>query len=225
MTDIRHLALIKNHEQARQTATGPIIDTARIIRQDADQFLLLTAGSLALRATKAAGCLLEPEENDTVLIVRNSPEGSYILTILSRSGADSRIKLPGNATVCAEGETLRLSGDSVVMSGKKTASVDAPEIFMQGGKGDISFVNLSLTASVAEAKAGRLSLVASAIDTVCERLTQRLKDCFRRVARMDSTTAGHLRINTENRFDLKAGAASITAECEVKIDGDKIHLG
>ena len=42
---------------------------------------------------------------------------------------------------------------------------------------------------------------------------------------MDSTTAGQVSIRTENRFDLKAEAVSMTAEREVKIDGDKIHLG
>jgi hypothetical protein len=225
MADIRQLAQFRQRSMPDQSADGAIIDTARVVRRDAEEFLLLTAGTLALRGKKAAGCLLEPEENDTVLVARNTPEGVFILTVLERGGAASRIVLPGNATLSAEGGTLRLTGDSVELAGEKTASLEAPEIRMQGVRGDVSFLNLSLTASVAEAKAGKLSLVASVIDTVSERITQRVRDCFRRVTRMDSTRAGQVSISTENRFDLKADAVSMIAQCEVKIDGDKIHLG
>ena len=225
MADVRQLAQFRQRSMPDQAADGAIIDTARVVRRDAEEFLLLTTGTLALRGKKAAGCLLEPEENDTVLVVRNSPEGVFILTVLERGTTVSRIVLPGDATLSAEGGTLRLAGDSVELAGEKAASLEAPEIRMQGVRGDVSFLNLSLTASVAEAKAGKLSLVAAVIDTVSERITQRVRDCFRWVARMDSTKAGQMSINTENRFDLKADAVSMNARCEVKIDGDKIHLG
>ena len=225
MADIRQLAMFRQRTADNMDSGGASIDTARVVRLDNGEFLLLTAGTLALRARKAAGCLLEPEENDTVLVVRNTPEGVFILTVLERAGAASRVVLPGDAILSAETGNLKLSGDSIELSGEKSAHIEAPKISMQGMQGDISFINLSLTASAAEAKAGKLSLLASVIDIVSDRITQRARDCFRWVSRMDSTKAGHISVRAENRFDLKADAASIVAKCEVKIDGDKIHLG
>ncbi|MGD9947349.1 MAG: DUF3540 domain-containing protein [Desulfobulbus sp.] len=205
--------------------SGATIDTARVIRRDDTDFLLVTTGAQALRGKKAVGCLLEPEENDTVLIVRNLAAGVYILTVLERCCDGGRVMLPSDTTLCVTDGALRLAGDTVELVGKTAASIDAPEIKLQGIRGEVSFAALSLSACVAAVKAGKLSLVVSTMETVAERITQRVKDCFRWVARTDSTKAGQVNISTEHRFDLKAGDASLVAKHGVKIDGDQIHLG
>ena len=102
---------------------------------------------------------------------------------------------------------------------------DSLRMELQGLRGEASFAELSLTACVATVKTGKLSLIASTVETVAERITQRAKDCFRWVARTDSTKAGQVNISAEHRLDLKAGDASLVARHGVKIDGDKIHLG
>lgn len=205
--------------------SGATLDTARVVRRDNDEFLLVTAASRILRGTKAAGCLLEPEENDTVLIVRNLVAGVYILSVLERCGQGGRVTLPGDTTLCATEGALRLVGETVEVVGTTAATIAAPAITMQGLRGEASFADLSLTSCVAALKAGKLSLVASTLDTVAERITQRVKDCFRWVARTDSTKAGQVNISAEHRLDLKADDASLVARHGVKIDGDKIHLG
>jgi len=225
MADVRQLAQFRQRSVQDQAPDGAIIDTARVMRRDGDEFLLLTAGTLALRGKKAAGCLLEPEENDTVLVVRNSPEGVFILTVLMRGGADSRVVFPADATLSSEDGKLQITVDTLLLSGARSATLAAPEISIEGVKGDLSCTYLALNASAADAKIGRLSLVSAVIDTISDRVTQRVRDCFRWVSRMDSTTAGQVRVRTENRFDLKADAVSMVAQCDVKIDGDKIHLG
>lgn len=206
-------------------AGGATVDTARVIGRDNLEFLLVTAGTLTLRAYKAAGCLLQPEDNDTVLIVRNAQEGNFILTVLVRDQSAGRVMLPGDTTLCAEGGNLRLAGDTIEIRGEKVAAVMAPAIKLQGVKGEALFADLSLTACCAALQAGKLSLVAATIDTVAERITQRVRDCFRWVARMDSTRAGQVSINATDRFDVSAEDASLVAECDVKIEGDKIRLG
>jgi hypothetical protein len=206
-------------------SNGATIETARVIRRNNGEFLLVTTGAQALRGKKAAGCLLEPEKDDTVLIVRNLATGVYILTVLERCGHAGRVMLPGDTTLCAADGALRLAGETVEVVGSAAASIVAPAIKLQGLRGEASFADLSLTACVASFKTGTLSLVAATIDTVAERITQRVKDCFRWVVRTDSTRAGQVNISAENRLDLKAGDASLVARQGVKIDGDKIHLG
>jgi hypothetical protein len=216
---------LRQQVMPEMAASGATVDTARVIGRDNGEFLLVTAGTLALRAQKAAGCLLEPEDNDTVLIVRNAQEGHFILTVLVRGQSAGRVILPDDATLCVEAGTLRLAGEAVEITGEKAAGMTAPEIKLQGVKGEALFADLSLIACCAALQAGKLSLVAATIDTVAERITQRVRDCFRWVARMDSTKAGQVSINATNRFDVSAEDASLVAECDVKIEGDKIRLG
>ncbi len=206
-------------------SSGATIDTARVVQRDNAEFLLVTTGALALRGKKAAGCLLEPEANDTVLIVRNLAAGTYILTVLERGGHAGRVMLPDDTTLGATDGALRLASDTVELVAATSTSINAPEIKLQGLRGEASFADLSLTACVTAVKTGKLSLVAATMDTVAERITQRVKDCFRWVARTDSTKAGQINISAEHRLDLKAGDASLVARHGVKVDGDKIHLG
>ncbi len=228
MADRHNVLMFRQPEIPGMPDLGPngaTIDTARVVQRDNGEFLLVTNGARTLRGKKAAGCLLEPEENDTVLIVRNLAAGVYILTVLERCGHAGRVMLPDDTTLCATDGALRLAGDTVELVGETAASIVAPAIKLQGLRGEASFADLSLTACVAALKAGKLSLVASTIDTVAERITQRVRDCFRWVTRTDSTKAGQVNISAENRFDLKASDASLVARHGVKIDGDKIHLG
>jgi len=228
MADRQNVLMFRQPEtpgMPEMVVNGATLDTARVIQRDNGEFLLVTTGTQALRGKKAAGCLLEPEANDTVLIVRNLAAGVYILTVLERVGRAGRVMLPDDTTLCASDGALRLASDTVELVGATSASIEAPNIKLQGLRGEASFAELSLTACVAALKAGKLSLVAATIDTVAERITQRVKDCFRWVARTDSTKAGQVNISAEHRLDLKAGDASLVARHGVKIDGDKIHLG
>ncbi len=225
MADMRNLLMFKQHRTPGGAADGAGIDSARVVQRDKGEFLLMTPAGQVLRAKKAAGCLLEPEGNDTVLIVRNLAAGVYILTVLERGGGEGRVVLPATTTLGAADGTLRIAGDRIELAGTTSTSIEAPEIKVQGTRGEVSFAALSLTACVAAVKTGRLSLVASTVDTVAQRITQRVKDCFRQVARMDSTRAAQVHIRAENRLDLQGGDTSLLARQGVKIDGDKIHLG
>ncbi len=218
MADIRDINLYRRREAADTIIPGAIMDTARVVKREDGGFLLVTPDTLALRGRKAAGCLLEPEENDTVLIARNTSSGVYILTVLERGESPGRIVLPTDTTMATSGGSLKLAGAQATV-------IESPQVTLSGARGDLTFAELELTAGTTRARSGRLSLVAATIDTVAERITQRVRDCFRRVSRMDSTKAGQVRISAESRFSVTAGDAALTAQRDVKIDGDKIRLG
>jgi hypothetical protein len=55
------------------------------------------------------------------------------------------------------------------------------------------------------------------MDSVLGRLTERIKNSFRRVEQLDQTKAGHISHIAEERYSVKAGHASIIAEDDVKI--------
>jgi len=58
-----------------------------------------------------------------------------------------------------------------------------------------------------------------------DRVTERVKNCFRRVEDTESITAGRICTKVTQRFALKAKHASVLAEEEVCVDGKHIHIG
>ncbi len=218
MADIRAISSIRQHPVAVGPAEGAVMDNARVIRKESGEYLLLTSGALALRARRAAGCLLDPEENDTVLLARNLQSGTYILTVLEKASAGGTLLLDGDTTLESTGK-LTLSGNSVDID------ANGEGIGVKGGVAELSLAALTLSAGITKLTTGRLSLAASVFDTVAERVTQRVRDCFRWVSGIDSTRASQVHVNVEKRMDMTAGNMAIVAEGEVKVDGEKIRLG
>ena len=204
---------------------GLALDKARVVGVDDRGILVLTAAGVALVGLRAAGCLLEPVAGDTVLILRDPSETAFILNVLVREEPSGRLVLPGDAGIASESGTLRLTGESVEIKAREAAVVEAPRVDIKGVSGDVIFHSLTLVAEQARARLGRLASVARTIDTVAERMVQRLKDCYRRVDRMDETKAGHVSVRAAEFLNIKAGDASIVAENDVKIDGASIRLG
>lgn len=209
---------------AADTAEG-VMDTARVIRRDGADFLLLTSGAIALRGKKAAGCMLEPEDNDTVLVARNLATGNYILTVLERAGKTGRVMLDGDTTLSVSGGKLAINGDFVEIGARESATINAPEIAVKGVLADISVSTLSAESATASIRTGKLSIVSSVFDTVAARVTQRVRDCYRWVSGLDRTRAGQLNISSDGRMDLNASDMALLAGGEVKVDGEKIRLG
>jgi hypothetical protein len=120
--------------------------------------------------------------------------------------------------VAIEAETLRLSAAGRL-------KMEAPQIDFMGIRGSARFSSFSLVSRAAAAYAEKLTAVADVIDSVAVRLTQRARDCFRWIERVDRTKAGRIARNVEGTYAVKAGRASLLADEDVKIDGEKILLG
>ncbi len=63
------------------------------------------------------------------------------------------------------------------------------------------------------------------LDTVCGRLTERLKTSFRWIENFEQTKAGRISTIVKERFAVRARHASLLTEEDVSIDGKKIRLG
>jgi hypothetical protein len=78
----------------------------------------------------------------------------------------------------------------------------------------------SLIATLARSK-----LVIERLETVAQRICQRAVNIFSRVENLQQTQAGKVRTLVTDDYYLKAKHTDIHAEQDVKINGDKIHLG
>lgn len=214
-----------------QTAQAQAIGlTTSTVTGLADKWFFLDGGESAGRALRADSCLVTPECGDTVLVCSGVAlelgTVSYILAVLSRAHPlQGTLVLPGGASLVANKGKLTLTATEIALQGQDAVNLAAPRVKLAAAQCDLQ--TNSLRASVAEFKGvfGHVNSVAQSVTTTVGRLVQKAGDSFRWTENLDETRAGRMRLQIAERFHLKSRHASVIAEGQVKIDGEKIDLG
>ena len=200
-------------------ASQPLLGLrSAVIAGQADKWFFLSSNNAASdeRALRAESCLLQPERGDTVLVCSGVAVGvtsvSYILAVLSRTDPQQgALLLPGGASLTADNGNLSIAARRIDLAGQQALKLQAPD--------------LAITAVQADMKFNSLSTIAQTITTTVGRLLQKATDSFRWTQNLDESCAGRMRLQVSERLHIKAKHASMIAEGQVKIDGEKIDLG
>ncbi len=192
----------------------------------ADKWFFLSSASAIERAVRADSCLIEPDCGDMVLVCDGGAQASYILAVLARATPDqATLKLPGAVELHTAQGRLRVQARQLDLSASQAVVLQAPRVELAGIEGKIQFHNLTASAQQANARFGTVSTLAQSMTTTVGRLVQKARDSFRWTENLEETRAGRLRLLVRDRFHLKAKHATMLAEGQVKIDGEKIDLG
>jgi len=180
-----------------------------------------------LRSTeRAVGCLVEPALCDTVLLCIDTDGIWYILSVLRRESAGPVI-MPfehGVSVQVDEGAFAVETADMrVTAAGKLSLSGD--ELAMQAREGEVQIGKLSYVGVALVSCLDTVRLTARCIDSVTERLVQRISRCYRTVEEFEESRIGRLRLLIREKFFLASKDAHIRAEEVVKVNGEKILLG
>jgi hypothetical protein len=217
---------MKNVVLMKKTAPRPVaLSYGQVTGRKDDCWFVLTDDGRVMGAQKADGCLLTPEIGDRVLLAEDDGNDGFILNVLIKSGRRSEMVLPGQGTIRAGDGDLALAADTITVSAQERASFAAPEVSFTGVTARTSFLSFSFLAQTLEARIGKAATMIETLDTVCGRLTERLKTSFRWIENFEQTKAGRISTIVKERFAVRARHASLLAEEEVAIDGKKIHLG
>jgi len=172
------------------------------------------------RARRAAGCLLEPEAGDVVLTAGPAEAGLvYILAVLARGEMETE------ARISTPGAIMSLGGERLTIRTTRELSIATPALSLRAGTGEARIDACTLHGETLENRFRKISTVARAIETVCERLVARLDRSYRFVRDFEETRMGRMRTIVEGLFSLAAKNASVRAEKRLKMDAEKIHLG
>ena len=222
---------------ASTSTSQPTVGLASaVITGQADKWFFLDHsespdGAIATgRALRAESCLLAPTTGDTVLVCSGVSVGvtsvSYILAVLSRADPQQGVlTLPGGVALTADHGRLTLAAQQISLEGGQAVSVAAPAVTMAAVEANMSFHKLATTVKDLRATLGSLQTVAQSINSTVGRLMQKATNSFRWTENLDETRAGRMRLDVAERFHLKSRHASVIAEGQVKIDGEKIDLG
>jgi hypothetical protein len=186
----------------------------------------VAAESGVVAAKKSFSCLVEPVSGDMVLLSHTSP-GCYILAILERNGDQHAcLAFEGDADLTVKQGRLRVAaqGGIDLVSAKDTALV-SPELSVNSVQADVSIQQLSFFGTFLQGQIERIKLIGQACDSVFERVSQMVKRSYRWVDELDQLRAGQLNYLVKKLMSLRGKYSVLTAEEDVRIDGDKILMG
>jgi len=175
----------------------------------------------------AFSCLVKPKAGDKVMYTRDHEGGCYILAILARpTGSDAVMSFPGDVMVeSAKGRVTISGATGIDMTSGSAVGMRASEVNVTAVKGRLNVLDMQATADSFTGALKRVHLITDAIDVVAQQVTQRLKSCYRWVEQIEHTTAGQMIHKVQNLFSVRARQSVITAKDDVKIDGERVHLG
>lgn len=189
-----------------------------VIAGQADKWFFLSSdhASSGERALRAESCLLQPESGDTVLVCSGVAVGvtsvSYILAVLSRTDPQQgALMLPGGASLTADNGNLSVAAKNIDLAGEQSLRLQAPQLAITAAQADMTF--------------NTLNTIAQNITTTVGRLLQKARDSFRWTQNLDESRAGRVRMQVAERLHIQAKHASVIAQGQIKIDGEKIDLG
>jgi hypothetical protein len=111
-----------------------------------------------------------------------------------------------------------------LVTAKDTALV-SPELSINSIQADVSIQHLSFFGTFLQGQIERIKLIGEACDSIFERVSQRVKRCYRWVDELDQLKAGQLNYLVKKLMSLRGKYSVLTAEEDVRIDGDKILMG
>lgn len=185
---------------------------------------------------RAAGCLLDPQEGDIVLVSLMSllsffpaeEEHSYVLTVLERAAEHDPVTLTLHDGALLKAENGRISmqaihGISLNTPGSVDLSGERIDLIAKEGRWLIG--SLALYGTKFEAVWKECSKTVGYMQSYCTTWVQHLGDSFRHVRNLDETHAANVRTLASESLYAQGKFVNHTASEVVKIDGREVHLG
>ncbi len=195
-------------------------------RRDGAAFTVQTASG-PVAARRAASCLLEPNDGDTVLLARTDRGAYWIFTVLERDASRSaEISVDGDLRLrTARGKIALVAQEGVEIISAATTKIVSSGIDVRSTKMNVVVEGLELVGTYVKAEVGRAKLFAESLDHVLDRFSQKVKRSYRHVEDLDQVQAGSMHHRVEKTLRVHAHDTALTADGLVKIDGKQIHVG
>ena len=172
-----------------------------------------------IEAKRAAGCLIKPENGDSVLVSVDMRGEAWILSVLERAGGTpAAMEFEGDSVLRVKGGGLPVACDTVLACVTGTASLSSESASVTSGR-------VNVVARVLSSQAERVKNVAGAVDDVSREFTRRVTNYFRFTKEHEDCQAESRRQLVDETMTVQSKNTVITSEEHVKIDGELIHMG
>jgi hypothetical protein len=192
-----------------------------------DRLFMVETASGTVAAGKSFNCLIEPLPGDTVMVSRSDSERCYILSILERDDtACASLIFDGDVAIKAKKGRFSIAAqEGIDLVSAKDTSLVSPALSVNSVQADISMQNVSFFGTLFQGQIEKIKLVGQSCDSIFDRVSQSVKRSYRWVTELDQLRAGQLNYLVKKLMSLRGKYSVITAEEDVRIDGDKILMG
>lgn len=194
------------------------------LRKDA---FIVDAQSGRYVAKKAVSCLIQPRKGARVLIVTDMSGECYILSVLEH-GIDkkSSIQIDGDAELITKNGRLQIAAQKGIdLATVGNIGLVSSGLKVHSNRAEVSISRLFYLGSFVFGQIGKIKVLASTMESAIKRLTQKIGCSYRTVEDLDQVKAGKLEYRAEKLMALRGKYSMFTAEEDVRIDGERIHLG
>lgn len=181
-----------------------------VISKSKQGYLIKLESGSTLLANKAFSCAFMPEENDYIAIMRSNLKGYFITHILERQS---------NKPALIETES------ELHINSAKTVKFHSNAIEMTSLDYSVTCQNHNQVSEKLNVTSKHAQFQSETVESNVSRMIQRVKDSFKIIERIEQVTAQDIIQNIKNAFIQRSKQVDITAKSDVKINGDRIHMG
>lgn len=146
------------------------------------------------------------------------PNGRILFEYDAATGKGSLTMPTGNLSLKAP------DGDIELVAGRRV-TLKASEVALTSERAKMLVGEAELRGFRVTTAVEQVFVVAERLEQVASSVFQRAKRVMRHVEDLEQLTAGRVRTLVEGAYSVKGERASIQAKDEVKIDGERVHLG
>lgn len=205
---------------------NPELVTGTVIASEQTDSYLVNAGALVLSCTVAVSCLVKPIDGDRVLVCREG-SSTTVLAILDRIQT-SACTLQFTGDVCLEvpaGDVSIATAQNLRLTAAKGIQLASTELAITNNITRLVAKTVDVAAHHVKANAQIAGVVAERLETVANTAIQHLTRSMRLIEESDILRAGEVLQTIKRTFSLRSRHSLISAESDVRIDGERIHMG
>ncbi len=199
--------------------------TALVQGGEGRQFMVLAEQGI-MSASLAFSCLVAPEAGDKVLLNHTGKE-NHILAILSRPTVnDMTLSFPGSVTLESKsGQVSVTASEGVKVASAKDLQLTSARLSLTAIEANVHATNLNVSGDKVVSHWREVKSVSNALHMVVDSVTQKFKNSFRMVEGVDQQTSTNFLQTIKKTLSIRSHHAVITARKDIKIDGERIHMG
>jgi hypothetical protein len=179
-----------------------------------------------VRASKAFSCLVQPLAGDRVALQRVDDQ-LYILAILERDAeVETRLVVAGDLGISSTSGKISIrSAKDLQLSSAETLGVVGKALEITALDTRLHSINLELQGERLSSSWKEVRSVSDALHLVATTLTERFRNAFRKVDGVDQQTSANYLQQVDQTLSVRSHNAVITSRKDIKIDGERIHMG
>ncbi len=172
-----------------------------------DGLLVQTPAGL-VRAVRAAGCLLAPEQGDRVLVALLGAE-AWVLNVLQRAkDTTATLRLPARTSISST--SLHISASNTQLSGENL---------------QLNATSLAMNGTTLVVKFGLIRTLARRVDEFVRERCAHFGSLRERILGLAERRAGRVRLNSDTSLRVRAEHADLKAKTILDLDAEHIKLG